>query len=763
MQRQEGGAPADFNGPVFPNPDHIQISDDTDSGIPDLRLPNGVQAVTGAYNGTPKLDTSNPTGAQVLPAAMQTIASNSSPVTLDMSTAQPIQNAPVTLDMSTAQPLKGSSETHTPEQKGIIRKAWDWANKGLISGDTLLNIAGETAPTKPKDMKPGETTVDYLKRVRDEVDPNHPFIQAIKTGLAGVNLDAYNVASGFTSPISIATLLAGPAGKAPGAAGKAARALSGAASTAFAAKGAGDVYEAATDESKDTATRLQEGLQGAAMVAGGTAGAAENAKPAANAVVERVKPVARKVTPKQAAQTVASIGTVAAGHASPLSLLLEGPMAGKYAGKATEFLLGKERANTPILRAKSALTPGEAEPFEGVSSPQTESAGETPAEQAPEETPKNAAAARANGGASARQQARLRAVERAKVKTAQAETAAEDFREDQTSAQIEGAGQLPSEHVPEDTAPQNAIASRASVTDTSPKNVKKLLNQATGAAPESKVVPGVKIKNQPVAQAAKLPEGFTPTPESSHLKGYKYDPSTQEFDAITQTGARYRHGNVSPEQFAKFEAAKSKGSAWNSEIKNGPGVTPLGKPNAEGIITNPRNKPQFMRSVEVDPETGQPEFSDVLEQKRKNLQDFITPEKKTASAKPKITSAASPEATTGAGEDLTAEWQKSVDQIKAQKGGVRTTADPKVLADRWGVSEKSLAEGREQTRGWTKMETEAELKKLEARYRKGEPVEPVMETRDKDNNLIDVDGRGRAIAAKRAGVKRIPVIVRRLQ
>src|SRR5437870_1403721 len=59
-QSQGGGAPADFAGRVLPNPDNVSISDDTDSGIPALRLPNGVSAVTGTYNGTPKLDTSNP-------------------------------------------------------------------------------------------------------------------------------------------------------------------------------------------------------------------------------------------------------------------------------------------------------------------------------------------------------------------------------------------------------------------------------------------------------------------------------------------------------------------------------------------------------------------------------------------------------------------------------------------------------------------------------------------------------------------------------
>src|SRR5256885_1696773 len=78
--QQGSGAPADFSGRVFPNSDNVQISDDTDPGIPALRLPNGVSATTGAYNGTPKLDASNPTATQVIPAAMQTIGSDWTPV-----------------------------------------------------------------------------------------------------------------------------------------------------------------------------------------------------------------------------------------------------------------------------------------------------------------------------------------------------------------------------------------------------------------------------------------------------------------------------------------------------------------------------------------------------------------------------------------------------------------------------------------------------------------------------------------------------------
>jgi len=71
---QEGGAPADFGGPVYSNPNRIQPSDDTDSGIPPTQLPKGVtfQKQNWVW-GTPT-DTSNPPRADLTGPGMQTIA-----------------------------------------------------------------------------------------------------------------------------------------------------------------------------------------------------------------------------------------------------------------------------------------------------------------------------------------------------------------------------------------------------------------------------------------------------------------------------------------------------------------------------------------------------------------------------------------------------------------------------------------------------------------------------------------------------------------
>jgi hypothetical protein len=362
---------------------------------------------------------------------------------------------------------------------------------------------------------------------------------------------------------------------------------------------------------------------------------------------------------------------------------------------------------------------------------------------------------------------------------AAAASAADDL-EGVTSPQTEAAGELAEESAPEAT-PQNAAAARK--LDTSPKAVQQQLEDALGG---KKLVPGVSLKNQITAQGAAtgaLPEGFTPV-ESSALKGYKYDPAAREFEYVTKDGSHYVRGDVDPEAAAQFEKTAadtgSFGKAWHElrnnpqggvgqfkvlngkrvpVIKTGP-ITDLAqqiKDSAEpsqaptgktlGNLPQAIKKSVKARSVVVDPATGRPEFSDVLEAKQP---------------------------TTGAPEqDLTAQLTKSVEQAKAKKAAaastveeipdnVMTMRDPGELAKRWGVDAQSLAEGREQTRGMSPAETEAQIKLLTARYKKGFAVEPVMETRDAENNLIEVDGRARAIAAQRAGVKKVPIIVRRL-
>jgi hypothetical protein len=303
-----------------------------------------------------------------------------------------------------------------------------------------------------------------------------------------------------------------------------------------------------------------------------------------------------------------------------------------------------------------------------------------------------------------------------------------------------------------------------------PAKVESLLNDSLGGKPLEKNVP---LRQQvPQASTAKsgaassreLPEGFTPT-ESSVLAGYKYDPATQEFESITNAGQHYVHGEVTPEQAADFEATDSKGKGWNklrgssvlvAKVLNGvrKPITGFSAVESGAVAGDVVPKKQAgMRSVEIDPETGHPEFSDVIAAR------------KPGPPSPETTSqpAASPKAPVEASADLTPLLKQSLDKVNLDKGAVHTTAAPADLSKRWGVDSESLASGREQTRGMSPEQTEQYIAKLVESYKRGTPVEPVMETRDAGNNIIAVDGRARAIAAARAGVKRIPIIVRRLK
>lgn len=149
----------------------------------------------------------------------------------------------------------------------------------------------------------------------------------------------------------------------------------------------------------------------------------------------------------------------------------------------------------------------------------------------------------------------------------------------------------------------------------------------------------------------------------------------------------------------------------------------------------------------------------------KNVQPEMAPATDLAQ---QIKSSAKAKPAPAAGESLEDPLNQMLSAVKSGKtlkdlmGDVSTTVDPAELSKRWGVDEESLTEGREQTRGMSPQETETSIKDLVAQYKKkGAKVEPVIETRDAQNNIVSVDGRARVIAAQRAGIKRIPVIVRR--
>jgi hypothetical protein len=234
---------------------------------------------------------------------------------------------------------------------------------------------------------------------------------------------------------------------------------------------------------------------------------------------------------------------------------------------------------------------------------------------------------------------------------------------------------------------------------------------------------------QAKAAASSLPEGFTPV-KSTALKGYKYDPAAQEFTTVSNNGQLYTHGEVTPEEAKAFTDADSKGQAWNTLRQN-------------HVLVKQNGVPVKPIARSATPEVAAP----------KTLADLSS----TPAPKPKAAAAAA----SGGTDDLTSLLQQSLDNTKATKGGVSTTVDPAAIAKRWGVDENSLADTREQTRGMNAKQYEEYIQKLTQRYKDGETPEPLLETRDEDNNIVEGDGRARAIAAQRAGIKRIPIIVRR--
>ncbi len=71
QQEQSAGAPADFSGMVIPNPNHIQISADTDSVIPVTRLPRGVMFQKQNAEGPARMSIANPPRAQLIPPSIE--------------------------------------------------------------------------------------------------------------------------------------------------------------------------------------------------------------------------------------------------------------------------------------------------------------------------------------------------------------------------------------------------------------------------------------------------------------------------------------------------------------------------------------------------------------------------------------------------------------------------------------------------------------------------------------------------------------------
>ena len=128
LEDDDQGAPANFNGPVFPNPTHIQPRADTDPAIDPTRLPEGVTFQHGNWSGTPQMDVSNPAAADVQPAMGREVGTQMSAQPIDFSKYE--QGAPPggqQIDFSKYEP--GATKTQQgassiDEQDRATTEAW---------------------------------------------------------------------------------------------------------------------------------------------------------------------------------------------------------------------------------------------------------------------------------------------------------------------------------------------------------------------------------------------------------------------------------------------------------------------------------------------------------------------------------------------------------------------------------------------------------------------------------------------------------------
>jgi hypothetical protein len=687
LDDDEEGAPADFNGPVFSNPQHIQPQLDTDPTMPVTRLPNGVSFQRQNFSGSPQMDVSNPATADVMPTMGREIAAKTdgAPV-VDYDALAQKHGATPAVDYEALAAKHGASnaDNSKKDEPGMLDRE--------IPLDSTLHATESGLQSIGRGLRDAAKG-SYQTIIKPPETPTEE-----KIGLLGpVALPLYRMLRGAGHTASDATQIVGAVHDINASADPTGTYLKAAQETA--GQGAGQALLAlGTEGAARVLPKIPEALETPAGqgVAAGVKAAAKKLPAAAVKRIPYVGPVATDVAEAaRSAYKAAQAEDAGVMHSEPSATPEQLNPALVSPARTLPGQVGREVVRPPAAPVKLgpqrqlALPPAEviADDVEGVPSQQTSTAGEVHDVESPEPSATPTARAAAPSATSAEA-----AAPPAAAKPATAKAPLSDL--------------------------QNQI------------------EKALGGKPLAR---GIPLKNQ-----TPLPEGFTPTPDSSLLKGYKYDPAAQEFEAVLKNGERYAHGQVTPDQFERFEAADSQGSAWTKEIKQGPG-TVLVRKNGVPVV-----KP---RTVVFDPETGAPEFSDVLEAKPKPA--AAAP--KAAAPKP----AAKPAPVAAADEDdLTAQMQQSLGH--AEKGAVFTTASPKDLLTRWGVDPESFAEGRSQTRGMNADESAAAIKKLTAAYKKGQPVEPLLETRDADNNIIEVDGRGRALAAHRAGVDRIPIIVRRM-
>jgi hypothetical protein len=244
---------------------------------------------------------------------------------------------------------------------GLLARAWDWVNSPIA--DKIL----------PKDMKtadlikaaafeklygqayiPGVNDFDTMAQVHESQGPVKNFIRTL---VAGSAKDASNMAAGLTSPGQLALLATG-AGEA-GALGKAAvpvaKTVGALAGPVIAATGASQTYQAVKDAIKNglTPENVQQGLSGAAAIAGGAAGAAKGLQGVGEAALNKLRPTTETVGNTEVPVRGATLTSKAAQRLVPAERLealakeQTGPAVAKGIGETAKEAAGTQAEVTP--------------------------------------------------------------------------------------------------------------------------------------------------------------------------------------------------------------------------------------------------------------------------------------------------------------------------------------------------------------------------------------------------------------------------------
>jgi hypothetical protein len=116
------GAPSDFDGTVLPNPDHLRLYEDTESGIEPTRLPTGVKFLGDLAHGEMPRDVSNPEPAELVAPQMRTVgASMSAPAQVDYDALAQQHGGAAALDYDALAQQHGGSTSGEDERSWLQR------------------------------------------------------------------------------------------------------------------------------------------------------------------------------------------------------------------------------------------------------------------------------------------------------------------------------------------------------------------------------------------------------------------------------------------------------------------------------------------------------------------------------------------------------------------------------------------------------------------------------------------------------------------